>query len=299
MLALLAAVAVFVAVSSILAWAGGTGVSAAESRLSKLNMARARPSIDAPFSERVMVPVLDTITNAFMQVLPGSFVDRVSRRLETAGRPVSTQGFFAVLLVSTLFLPLSLLAILGLSGVEINFLAVLFACVLGFFGFMAPVTWLRGASNRRRNAILRRLPDAFDLITVSVEAGLGLDAAMRQVAEKLRGPLAEEIAQVLREVGMGRPRREALEDMSRRVNLRELETFVHAIIQAEQLGTSLGRVLRAQAYTLRVRRRQRAQETARRAPVKMVFPLVFFIMPTFFLVTLGPIVVHVIVYLSE
>jgi tight adherence protein C len=151
----------------------------------------------------------------------------------------------------------------------------------------------------RKAAIWKRLPDAFDLVTVSVEAGLGLDAALRQVADKLRGPLSEEIAQVLREVGMGRARREALEDMANRCQIRELETFVHAVVQAEQLGTSLGRVLRAQALSLRVRRRQRAQELARRAPVKLVFPLVFLIMPTFFIITLGPVVVRFFDYVND
>jgi tight adherence protein C len=148
-------------------------------------------------------------------------------------------------------------------------------------------------------AIWKSLADAFDLITVSVEAGLGLDAALRHVSEKLHGPLADEIRQMLREVGMGRPRREALEDMAQRIDLRELEGFVNAVIQAEQLGTSLGRVLRAQSAALRVRRRQRAEEIARKAPVKMVFPLVLCLMPAFFIVVLGPIFVRLVNYLSE
>ena len=128
--------------------------------------------------------------------------------------------------------------------------------------------------------------------------GLGLDAALRQMATKLKGPLSEEIALALRQIGMGRPRREALEDMAERVDVLELTTFVNAVIQAEQLGTSLGRVLRAQAVSLRVRRRQRAEETARKAPVKMVFPLVLFIMPSFFVITLGPMIVHLSNYLN-
>ncbi len=136
-------------------------------------------------------------------------------------------------------------------------------------------------------------------MTVSVEAGLGLDAALRQVSQKLRGPLGDEIGQMLREVGMGRPRREALEDLAERTDVPEVTTFVNAVIQAEQLGTSLGRVLRAQAMTLRVRRRQRAEEMARKAPVKLVFPLVLCIMPSFFIVTIGPVFVRLVSYLSE
>jgi tight adherence protein C len=172
--------------------------------------------------------------------------------------------------------------------------AVTFAC-----GLSLPFVWLRRRVRTRKMLIWKSLADAFDLITVSVEAGLGLDAAMRHVSEKLRGPLADEIRHTLREVGMGRPRREALEDMAERIDVRELESFVNAVIQAEQLGTSLGRVLRAQSATLRVRRRQRAEEIARKAPVKMVFPLVFCLMPAFFIVVIGPIIVRLVNYLSE
>ena len=170
------------------------------------------------------------------------------------------------------------------------------AFVLGFFG---PYFWLIRAVRTRKLRVWKSLADAFDLVTVSVEAGLGLDAALRQVASKLKGPLAEELAQCLREVGMGRPRREALEDMAERVDVKELETFVNAVVQAEQLGTSLGRVLRSQAVTLRIRRRQRAEEASRRAPVKLVFPLVLFIMPTFFIVTLGPVFIRFVNYLEQ
>jgi len=203
------------------------------------------------------------------------------------------------LLITAVFFPLAFIAFVLMGGGEINALIAL--CTLGFagVGILLPVFLLRTVVTSRRQKIWRQLADAFDLITVCVEAGLGLDAALRQVAEKLRGPLSDEIAQVLREVGMGRPRREALEDMARRTQVRELDTFVHAVIQAEQLGTSLGRVLRAQALSLRVRRRQRAQEIARKAPVKLVFPLVLLIMPTFFIITLGPVGVRFFEYLSE
>ena len=122
---------------------------------------------------------------------------------------------------------------------------------------------------------------------------------MRQVAEKVHGPLADEIAQMLREVGMGRARREALEDLAERTDVPEVGTFVNAIVQAEQLGTSVGRVLRSQAVMLRIRRRQKAEATARRAPIKMVFPLVLCIMPSFFIVTVGPIFVRFVDFLSK
>ncbi len=300
MLTLLTAAAAFVAVSSLVIWIASERRSPAEARLSRLSAApRAPVPMDAPFTQRLVVPVLDSVAGFFVQLLPTAFVARTSRSLTVAGQPMSTQAFFTVLLLTAVLLPLSALTFVGLDTGEISLLAVGLAALLAMFGLAAPLVWLHQRVRMRKLTIWKSLADAFDLVTVCVEAGLGLDAALRQVSEKLRGPLAEEIQQTLREVGMGRARREALEDLAARADVRELTTFVNAVIQAEQLGTSLGRVLRAQAHSLRVHRRQRAEEVSRKAPVKMVFPLVFFIMPTFFLVTLGPIAVHFINYLTS
>jgi tight adherence protein C len=231
--------------------------------------------------------------------MPHSWVQRISRQLLAAGSPMTTGGFFTVLLITGILFPFAFLAFVAMAGGEMTALIFILAMVFAAMGIMLPTFVLQTVVSSRRQKIWKQLADAFDLITVCVEAGLGLDAALRQVAEKLRGPLADEIAQVLREVAMGRPRREALEDMAYRTQVRELETFVHAVVQAEQLGTSLGRVLRAQALSLRVRRRQRAQEIARRAPVKLVFPLVLMIMPTFFIITLGPVGVRFFQFISD
>jgi tight adherence protein C len=298
LVAVIGAAAAFIAVSCTLLWMAGLRGSPAEARLGRLAPGR-RVSVDAPFSERVMIPFLDNVTGAFMHMMPHTFVQRISGHLLAAGNPMTTAGFFAVLMITSVFFPLALIAFLAMTGVGVSALVVFLALVFAGFGFLVPVFILQLAVGSRKAAIWKKLPDAFDLITVSVEAGLGLDAALRHVSDKLRGPLSDEIAQVLREVGMGRARREALEDMSLRCQVRELETFVHAVVQAEQLGTSLGRVLRAQALSLRVRRRQRAQELARRAPVKLVFPLVFLIMPTFFIITLGPVAVRFFNYVNE
>ncbi len=298
LLALLGAVSVFVAVSCVFLWVAGLRGTPAEARLVRLAPATRPLPIDAPFAERLVVPVLDSVTRGFVQLLPHTFVARISRQLIAAGRPMTTQSFFAMMLITTIFFPAAALVLAIIANGQLSFLAVLLAVVLAGMGFFGPVLWLRRRVRERKLAIWKRLADAFDLITVCVEAGLGLDAALRQVAEKQRGPLAEEISQTLREVGMGRSRREALEDMAQRADVRELATFVNAVIQAESLGTSLARVLRAQAQTLRVRRRQRAEEMSRKAPVKMVFPLVFFLMPTFFIVTLGPVFVRLVNYLK-
>jgi tight adherence protein C len=296
--ALIGAASAFIAVSCTLLWMAGLRGSPAEARLGRIGHGFRRASIDAPFSERVMVPVFDSVTGTIIRIMPHTFVERISAELLAAGNPMTTASFFAVLFITAVFFPLAFIAFLAMS-VGISAVTVLFGLIFAVFGFLLPIFLLHLAVTSRKNAIWKRLPDAFDLITVSVEAGLGLDAALRQVAEKLKGPLSEEIGQVLREVGMGRARREALESMAHRCQLRELETFVHAVVQAEQLGTSLGRVLRAQALSLRVRRRQRAQELARRAPVKLVFPLVFLIMPTFFIITLGPVAVRFFNYVND
>jgi tight adherence protein C len=138
------------------------------------------------------------------------------------------------------------------------------------------------------------MPNAIDLMTTCVEAGLSLDFALQRVAERYKGALSDEIHRMLREVGLGKTRREALGDMAERIDVPDITTFVNSIVQAETLGTSVGQVLRVQAKQMRMKRRQRAEQMARQAPVKMVFPLVLFLMPSLFIVTIGPVVLNVI-----
>ncbi len=298
MVALVAAIAAFVAVAALFAWAGGLIRNPAEARLSRMTPSQAASPMEAPFSDRVFIPVVDGVVKFFVGLLPTTFVARTSRQLLSAGSPVSTQAFFTIVLMFAVLVPV-LFAIIFVSAGSDSSVATLVVIFLVFVGLILPFVWLRRTVRNRKLQIWRRLPDMFDMVTVCVEAGLGLDAALRQVSTKLKGPLAGEISLTLRQVGMGRPRREALEDMVYRVDVQEVTTFVNAVIQAEQLGTSLGRVLRAQSFTLRVQRRQRAEEIARRAPIKMVFPLVLFIMPAFFIVTIGPMAIHFLNYLNE
>jgi tight adherence protein C len=234
-----------------------------------------------------------------VQILPQTLVERINRQLLSAGSPVSVLGFFTVVLLCSIFVPVVAIFLIVQSAGSLSVFLMLVIGLGAVAGLAFPFVWLRRKSRNRRLVIWRSLSDAFDMITVCVEAGLALDAALRQVSSKVKGPLADEISLVLRQVGMGRPRREALEDLAYRVDVPEVDTFVNAVVQAEQLGTSLGRVLRAQALTLRRQRRQKAEEVARRAPVKMVFPLVLFIMPTFFIVTIGPVAVQLIDILGE
>jgi tight adherence protein C len=300
MVPFLAAVFAFVGVSGLVLYMSGSGTRRVEARLLGLNAPAMRTTHDSPFADRVVLPIFSGLASVLIELLPHSFIKRISRELVTAGRPTTTQGFFTLVLIVGVFFPLAgLAAVVILSDSGISTVALLVTIFAGIAAFLLPFLWLHRRARSRQLAIWKNLPDAFDLITVSVEAGLGLDAALRHVSEKLRGPFSEEISRTLREIGMGRPRREALEDMADRLRVEELTTFVHSIIQAEQLGTSLGRVLRAQGTSIRTRRRQKAEELSRKAPVKMVFPLVLFIMPTFFIVTVGPIAVQFVDYLSE
>jgi tight adherence protein C len=184
--------------------------------------------------------------------------------------------------------PLLYVIFLNQSGETISPVGLVFIAVLFIGGGRLSSYWVRRSIARRQALIERALPTALDLVTVCMEAGLSFDSGLSKVIEKTSGPLAEEFARVLQEMQMGKPRREALRDMARRVDVRDMSALVAAIVQADQMGMSLAPVMRAQADDLRTRRRQRAEETAMKAPVKMLFPLILCILPSSMLVLLGP-----------
>jgi tight adherence protein C len=155
-------------------------------------------------------------------------------------------------------------------------------------GFVFPNIWLNTRINARQKAVFRAMPDALDLLTIAVEAGLGFDAAMAKVHEKWDNDLALEIGRVIQEIRLGKLRREALRDMAERLGVPEMTSFVAAVIQSEQLGVSMAKVLRIQSDQMRVRRRQMAEEEAHRAPIKMVFPIALLIFPSILIILLGP-----------
>jgi len=158
----------------------------------------------------------------------------------------------------------------------------------GIIGYMGPDFYINKQVKLRQKQILLSLPDLIDLLAVSVEAGLGFDAAISRVSDRFHGPLGDEFVRVRQEISMGRPRAEALREMARRCEVPDLSSFITSLIQAEQLGVSMGNVLRVQSEQMRERRSQRAREQAQRAPVKMMIPLVLFIFPTLFIVIMGP-----------
>jgi tight adherence protein C len=297
---LLAAVAVFLSVVLLTAWILAPAGGPVDVRARALALGRKVNIADVPFDQRVVFPVFGGIARRVMTLLPHAFVARIDKRLTVAGRPVAVQTFLALVLALGTLPPLALTVLLSTaSGGVPGGVALLLILSSAVIGAALPFLWLSRRARARQLAVWKSLPNAFDLITTCVEAGLGLDAAFQRVADKLQGPFAEEIGQMLLEVEMGRPRREALIDLAVRMDVPDLLAFVNAVTQAQQLGTNLGKVLRTQAGQMRVKRRQRAEETARRMPVKMVFPLVFCMMPSLFIVIIGPVVLSVMKEFSD
>jgi tight adherence protein C len=253
-----------------------------------------------PFSQRVAFPVVDGLVNFLITVLPTGLILRSRKWLVIAGDTLSLSQFMTILLVVGTAIPAAAFSMIwiGTDGsLTTGAIALLVVVVIGSAG--APFLFLRRAAKSRQQTIWRRLPSALDLMTTCVEAGLSLDFAMQRVAERYVGPLADEIKRSLREVGLGRTRREALQDMAERIDLPDIATFVNSIVQAEALGTSIGQVLRVQSADMRRRRRQRAEQIARQAPAKMAFPLVMFLLPSLFIVTVGPVILRVIQVFNE
>ena len=250
--------------------------------------------LSLPFSQRIVVPLLNGIAQFVARFTPQRSLEASRHNLELAGNPynLTASQFWALRAATAIVLGLLLLALTLVTHAELS-RRILFPILAAAMGFFLPVLWLSGQITRRKNSIIRSLPDALDLLTVCVEAGLGFDAAMQKVTEKWKDDLALAFGRVLQEIRLGKMRREALRDMSDRMDVPDVTSFVAAIIQADQLGVSIAKVLRIQSDQMRVRRRQRAEEKAHQAPIKMLFPMVFLIFPSLYLVLLGPAVLQV------
>ena len=246
--------------------------------------------LSQPFTERVILPILRGFSNFAMRFTPAHTMEASQHKLDLAGNPYNwgpreLLGFRVVL--SGLFGGVGLLILLVASYMPFLQRALL-AFVLTAMGYFLPSLWLMMKIRRRQNEIIKALPDALDLLTICVEAGLGFDAAMAKVAEKWDNELSLAFMRVIQEIQLGKLRREALRDMAERMEVQDVSTFVAAIIQADQLGVSIARVLRIQSDQMRMRRRQRAEELARAATLKILPPVAFFIFPAMFIVLLGP-----------
>ena len=250
--------------------------------------------LQQPFFDRILRPTIQRLSRAGKRQ-EGGTIAKIDAKLEKAGYPGGLRGadWVGVKILALIgFALLGFLLGLLLGGGAI-IVALLFTIVGAALGYMAPEFWLGRKIRARAFQMVLQMPDALDLLTISVEAGLGFDAALAKVVEKMEGPLVDEFRQALAEVRMGRPRREALRDVANRADAQSVSNFIGAIVQAEQLGVPIAKVLQIQSNQLRIERRQRAEEAAAKAPVKMLFPMVGCIFPTIFIVILGPAVITV------
>ncbi len=257
---------------------GNLSAGVGEANLRQLVLSQSR-------SERILQPLSGVLARATRRLSPSGVVVSLERRLEVAGSAWPLEGVLAVKLVlGTALLALGLAWAVA-AGSALSFLGALIAPAIGYFG---PDTVLARRARARQLAISNQLPDTLDQLTICVEAGLGFDAALARTARTGRGPLAQELARLLQDLRVGVPRVEALNGMLERTDVPELRQFVHVIIQAESYGVPISKVLRTQAAEQREKRRFRAEERAMKLPVKVIFPMVFCILPTLFIVVLAP-----------
>jgi tight adherence protein C len=243
--------------------------------------------------ERVIEPFLKGIADIVTRATPQKQLENTRKKLELAGQTTDPSQFLVTQIVMTV--------IFGIAGALVGFVvlgeafmtAMLMTAGGAGLGFYFPIAQLNSRIRKRQENILKALPDALDLLVICVEAGLGFDMAMGKVYEKWDNELALAFGRVLREIQLGKLRREALRDMSDRMDVPDVNAFTAAIIQADQLGVSMSTILRVQSDQMRTKRRQRAQEKAQKAPVKMMLPMVLLIFPSIWIVLLGPAVLKV------
>lgn len=244
-----------------------------------------------PFTQRVILPFLRRVGELSTRFTPQKALEDTTRKLELAGNPgrIDAGAFLASRFVVALVFGGLLFMVSLLSpnkwALGQTVLVVLIFTALGFF---FPQLWLQGRINARQKDIRKAMPDALDLLTICVEAGLGFEAAMSKVSEKWQNQLSVALLRAIREIQLGKTRRDALRDMADRIGIPEMTSFVAAVIQSEILGVSLAKVLRIQSDQMRIKRRQRAQEEAGQAPIKMIIPLGLLIFPSIFIILLTP-----------
>lgn len=245
--------------------------------------------LQASFLDRGIKPLIQNFSRLVMRFAPDRMLKTAELKLARAGNPNAWNAadFMGVRGLAALIcgvVPAIFLFTTGREWWQTLGITAFFV----FFGFYMPNVWLDGKIRARQKEIRNALPDALDMMTVCVEAGLGFDAALQKVSDKWDNELSRSFERVVQEFRLGRSRREALRDMADRIDVDDLSSFVAAVLQADQLGVSMSKVLRIQSEQMRIRRRQRAEEEAQKAPIKMLFPMVFLIFPALFVVLLGP-----------
>lgn len=286
---------IFISVFLLIAWVGNAAVKVQRTAQDRLAVygrkATTRDEVlEKPFAERALAPVVLALGGFLNRFTPAGYIEKIQKKMQIAGNPGSLDAPAFVVVKVLLLVAMGILgyyarAATAGQGAMMQMLALFGTPALGFFG---PDAWLQRKVDDRSKAILRTLPDTLDLLVISVEAGLGFDSALQRVVATVPGPLSEEFFRMLQETRVGVARRDAMRNMIERTDVDELRSFLLAMMQAEAFGVAVARVLRVQADEMRVKRRQRAQEKAFAAPVKIVFPLVFCIFPSLFIVLLGP-----------
>jgi tight adherence protein C len=249
--------------------------------------------LDKPFAERVLAPLQARATTIGRRISGADTADRIRRKLDLAGNPAGwtvDRVLSGKVIGAVAGLFLGIVFSLMLSSPTIKIVVIVGGALAGFF---APNMYLYQKAHDRAERLQKELPDAIDLLTISVESGLGFDAAVQQVARNTEGPLAEEFSRVLREMQIGQGRADALRAMGERADVADLRSFVGSMVQADSFGIPIAQVLRVQSAEMRVKRRQRAEEKAQQVPVKITIPLIFCILPTLFIAVMGPAVLSI------
>lgn len=302
MVLLLGTLLIFVALLLVFGAAGGLvresrGVSRSLQVLEAMTNApdELKAELDRPFAERILDPLFSRAQSLGKRITGADQAERIRRRLDMAGNPpgwtVDRVSAAKVVGAGAGFAALLLMALAIDVSIGIGIVMVAGGVALGFMG---PNIWLYNIATKRDSLMQKSLADAIDLLTISVEAGLGFDAAVQQVARNTEGPLALEFSRVLQEMQIGRSRSEAMRALGDRTNLPDIRSFVSAMVQADSLGIPIAQVLRVQSGEIRTKRRQRAEEKAAQIPVKIMIPVVLFILPCLLLVVMGPGIIGII-----
>jgi tight adherence protein C len=245
------------------------------------------------FRDRVLMPVLRKAAEITARFTPQKQLEDTRRMLELAAMTTDPTMFFAMRIVATVGFVLGAIMLFFVLSPQPFINALGYTLAAAGLGYILPVMSVKSKIKRRQDGVIKALPDALDLLVICVEAGLGFDAALGKVYEKWDNELSIAFGRVLREIQLGKLRREALRDMSLRMDVPDVNAFTAAIIQADQLGVSMAKILRVQSDQMRTKRRQRAQEKAHQAPVKMMIPMVLLIFPSIWIVLLGPAILQV------
>jgi tight adherence protein C len=304
-------IALLIAGAVLFLWTGlqKTGSSVVRERLAVFGSgAQPKPNasvleemeLSKPFAERVFKPFLAQISRLTSRLSPGNSTETTERNLAQAGNPrgLNVESFYGLKGVVAVVLGVMIVMIMYLNPLpgtipyppEVPISALIWAVVAVVGGFFFPDLWIRDEKKRRQKRITKAMPDTIDIIAISVEAGLGFDGAVQRVAGKSKDDLSVEFERYLLELRLGKSRKEALRNIIWRTGVPDLSSFITAIIQADTLGVSIANVLRIQSDQMRIRRRQRAEELAHKAPIKMLFPMALFIFPAIFVVILGPVI---------